>query len=158
MEKKCEAYTSEDISRFFDLELSSDQRRAFEQHLSLCSECNRLLGQYKDLSLAFYRHTHKQAVGITALHLEHKLEQKIQRSEKKPFQKISGLFGKNLYLKLAGIAAVVIISFFPFDPTLFGTSSGPSAIVNSVDTEYTSVMIIETRKEKHTIIWFSEET
>lgn len=158
MEKKCNAYTSEDISRFVDIELSSDQCRAFEHHLSLCRECSRLFGQYKDLSLAFSRHTHKTAVGIAALNLEHKLEQKIQCSEEKPYQNISGRFGKNLYLKLAGIAAVVMIGFFSFDPTLLGTPSGPSAIVNSVDTEYTSVMIIETQKEKHTIIWFSEET
>ncbi len=158
MEKKCEAYTSEDISRLVDIELSSDQCRAFEHHLSLCSECSRLFSQYKDLSLAFSRHTHKEAMGIGALHLEHKLEQKIQCSEKKTYQNISGLFGKNFYLKLAGIAAVVMIGFFPFDPTLLGTPSGPSAIVNSVDTEYKSVMIIETQKEKHTIIWFSEGT
>jgi anti-sigma factor RsiW len=158
MEKKCDVYTSEDISRFVDIELSSDQCRAFEHHLSLCSECSRLVSQYKNLSLAFSRHTHKRAMGIAALNLEHKLEQKIQCSEQKPYQNISGLFGKNLYLKLAGIAAVVMIGFFSFDPTLFGPPSGPSAIVNSVDTEYTSVMIIETKEEKHTIIWFSEET
>jgi hypothetical protein len=158
MEKKCEAYTSEDISRFVDIELSSDQCRAFEHHLSICSECSRLFGQYKDLSLAFSHHIHKRAIGIAALNLEHKLEQKIQCSEKKPYQNISGLFGKNLYLKLAGIAALVMIGFFSLDPTLLGNPSGPSAIVNSVDTEYTSVMIIETPKKKHTIIWFSEGT
>lgn len=158
MEKKCEAYTSEDISRLVDLEPSSDQCRAFEHHLSLCSECSRLFGQYKDLSLVFSRHTHKRAIGIAALNLENKLEQKIQCSQKKFYQNVSGLFGKNLYLKLAGIAAVVMIGFFSFDPALLGTPSGPSAIVNSVDTEYASVMIIETQKEKHTIIWFSEKT
>ena len=158
MEKKCEAYTSEDISRLVDLELSADQCRAFEHHLSLCKECSRFFDLYKNLSLAFSRHTHKTAMGIATLHLEHKLEQKIQCSEKKPYQNISGLFGKNLYLKLAGIAAVVMIGFFSFDPTLIRNPSGPSAIVNSVDTEYTSVMIIETQEEKHTIIWFSEET
>jgi len=158
MEKKCEAYTSEDISRFVDLEFSTDQCRAFEHHLSLCKECSRLFDHYKNLSLAFSRHTHKQAMGISALDLEHKLEKKIHCSEKKPYQNISGLFGKNIYLKLAGIAAVVMIGFFSFDPTLIRNPSGPSAIVNSVDTEYTSVMIIETQEEKHTIIWFSEET
>ena len=68
------------------------------------------------------------------------------------------LFGKNIYLKLVSLAAVVMIGLFPFDEDLLQNPSGPSAIVNSVDTEYASVMIIETQKEKHTIIWFSEET
>lgn len=158
MEKKCKVYTLEDISRFVDIEISSDQGRAFQHHLSRCSECSRLFDQYKNLSLVFSRHTHKTAMGIAAFKLEHKLQQKIQHPEKKLYQNISGLFGKSLYLKLAGIAAMVMIGFFSFDPTLLGTPSGPSAIVTSIDTEYTSVMIIETQKEKHTIIWFTEGT
>ncbi|MDA8133829.1 MAG: hypothetical protein M0T82_04340 [Desulfobacteraceae bacterium] len=156
MKKKCTVYTSEDISRFVDLEPSSDQCRAFEHHLSLCRECSRRFDQYKNLSLAFSRHTHKRAIKIAPLDLAHKLEKKLHCPDKK--QHISRLFGKNIHLKLAGIAAVVMMGFFSLDPTLLKTPSGPSAIVTSVDTECTSVMIIETREEKHTIIWLSEET
>jgi hypothetical protein len=65
------------------------------------------------------------------------------------------LFNQNIYLKLASITAILMISLFSFQNTWFGTP-GPSAIVNSVDTDFASVMIIETQKEKHTIIWFSE--
>lgn len=88
----------------------------------------------------------------------HKLEQAVLNSEKKSAGTISGLFGKNIYLKLASILAVLMIGLFPFDEDLLQGPSGPSAIVNSLDTEYASVMIIETQIEKHTIIWFLEET
>lgn len=158
MEKKCDLYTSEDISRFIDHELTSDQYRSFEHHLLLCRDCSRLVDRYKNLSLAFSRHTHRKKMGAVALDFEHKLNKALRSSENRPLQNFSGLFGKNTYLKLAGIAAVLMIGLFPFDGDLLQNPPGPSAIVNSVDTEDTSVMIIETQNEKHTIIWFSEET
>lgn len=158
MEKKCNLYSSEDISRFVDHELSSDQCRSFEDHLLLCRDCSRLVDQYKTVSLAFSRHTHRKQKGAAALDFGHKLNNALSRSEERPLQNISGFFGKNIYLKLAGIAAVVMIGLFPFDGDLLQNPQGPSAIVNSVDTEDAVVMIIETQNEKHTIIWFSEET
>jgi len=159
MKKECDVYTSEDISRFIDHELSSDRCRSFEHHLSLCKNCSERIDQYRSLSLAFSRSAHKKSIGIKDENLEGKLEKILSPSDKKAFGNISGLFGKNLYLKLASIAAVVMIGLFSFDgDLLMDTSTGPSAIVNSVDTEYTSVMILETQKEKHTIIWLSEET
>jgi hypothetical protein len=158
MEKKCDLYTSEDISLFVDHELSSDQCRAFEHHLSFCRNCSRLVDQYRNVSLAFSRHAHRKTMGVPALDLEHEFNKPLLNSKKEPLKNISGLFGKNIYLKLASLAAVVMIGLFPFDGDLLQNPSGPSAIVNSVDTEYASVMIIETQKEKHTIIWFSEET
>nr|NJM01306.1 zf-HC2 domain-containing protein [Desulfobacula sp.] len=158
MEKKCDLYTSEDISRFVDHELSFDQYRSCERHLLLCRDCSRLVDRYKAVSLAFSRHAHGEKIGAHTPDFKHSLDKALKRSENNSLQNISGLFGKNIYLKLAGIAAVLMIGLFPFDGDLFQNPAGPSAIVNSVDAEDASVMIIETKNEKHTIIWFSEET
>jgi len=159
MKKKCALYALEDISRFIDGELSSDQCRSFEHHLSNCRDCSHIVDRYKSVSFIFSRHTGRQSMGSSiALNLDHKFEKMVLNSEKKSSGNTSGLFGKNLYLKLASIMAVLMIGLFPFDEDLLKDPSGPSAIVNSVDAEYASVMIIETQKEKHTIIWFSEET
>jgi Putative zinc-finger len=159
MENKCDLYTSKDISRFIDGELSSEKRRSIEHHLSICTDCNRLVDSYESVSLVFSRHADRQSMGSSViLGLERRLEKTVLHSQEKPSGKISGLFGKNIYLKLASILAVLMIGLFPFDEDLLNDSSGPSAIVNSIDAEYTSVMIIETQEEKHTIIWFSEET
>lgn len=157
MKKKCDLYTSEDISRYIDGDLSSDRYRSLELHLSLCRDCRNLADRYQSLSINFSRYTDKKTRGIEAENIAHKLEEKIFNSEKKFSVNLSGLFGKNIYLKLAGVLAVVIIGLLPFDNEMIKGPSDPSAIVNSVDTEYASVMIIETQKEKHTIIWFSEE-
>ncbi len=147
------------MSRFIDGELSSDQYQSIEHHLPLCADCSSLIDRYKAVSSAFSRHISKQSIGTaTALYLKHKFEKITLNSGEKSSGTISGLFGKNIYLKLASIMAVLMIGFFPFDEDLLNNSPGPSAIVNSLDAEYTSVMIIETQEEKHTIIWFSEET
>ncbi len=159
MKNKCTLYASEDISRFIDGELSFDQCQSFEHHLSNCRDCSRIVDQYKSVSFAFSRHTGRQSMGsATAINLDPKLEKMVLKSEQKSSGNTSGLFGKNIYLKLASIMAVLMIGLFPFDEDLLKDPSGPSAIVNSVDAEYASVMIIETQTEKHTIIWFSEET
>lgn len=159
MEKECDLCTSEDISRFIDGELSLEQCRSFEHHFSLCPDCSHRVDRYKSLSSAFSRHADQKTMGKhETADLGYKLEQTVLNSEKKSHSPLSGLFGKNVYLKLATIMAVLMIGLFPFDEDLLKDPSGPSAIVNSLDTEYASVMIIETQKEKHTIIWFSEET
>lgn len=158
MKNKCDFYTSEDISRLIDREVSSEECKSFEHHLSHCRDCGELADQYRLVSLAFSCYTDRITKGIENASMEQQLEKTLFASKKKPLKNFSGLFGKNVYLKLASVVAVIMIGLFPFDDDLLKDPlAGPSAIVNSVDTEYTSVMIIQTQKEKHTIIWFSEE-
>ena len=159
MKKKCNRYTSEDISRFIDRELPLEQYRSFKHHLPHCRDCSDLLNRYQSVSFAFSHYTDRMTQGIRDADIEQKLEKAFLAFEKKSLKDFSGLFGKNIYLKLASITAIIMICLFPFNLGLLkDPSAGPSAIVNSVDTEYTSVMIIETQKQKHTIIWFLEET
>ena len=155
MEKTCNAYTPEDISRFVDNELPHNLYHALAQHLNLCSDCSRLAKEYRTLSAVFTDHADQEILKIDPTKLKQKLVLTIQNSEKKSLGNTFGFFGKNIYLKLASIAAILMISLFTFQGGLFDPI-GPSAIVKSIDTDFASVMIIETQKEKHTIIWFSE--
>jgi RNA polymerase sigma-70 factor (ECF subfamily) len=55
----------------------------------------------------------------------------------------------------ASLAALFVIAVFAL--TNDGPAiAGPSAIVKSIDTDYTAVMIFETPETHHTIIWYSE--
>ncbi|NOX35880.1 MAG: hypothetical protein GXP56_19490 [Deltaproteobacteria bacterium] len=155
MKKTCSRYTPEKISRFVDNELSQDQYYAVSQHIIHCPDCNRLAGQYKSLSAVFNDHADQQKLQINPDRLRQKLLQNTPCSKKNLLGNILVFFSKNIYLQLASIAVILIICLFSFQGSLFGPT-GPSAIVTSVDTDFTSVMIIETQKEKHTIIWFSE--
>ena len=155
MKKVCNTYTPEEISRFVDNELPPDHYQKLAQHLTHCRDCSRLVEQYRSISLAFNRHADQQKLKIDPDQLTHKLALSVKTSPEKSYRTFLGYFGKNLYVKLASIAAVLMISLFMFQGDLIAPS-GPSAIVKSVDTDFASVMIIETQKEKHTIIWFSE--
>ncbi len=163
MENRCNTYTSEQISKFVDKELSKKENDILESHIQHCSACSHLVEQYNTLSVLFTSHIDQQVKDIDSSKVNQKLNQAIRNSMRDSKRNFFGLFksntfelfSQNIYLKLASITAILMISLFSFQNTWFGTS-GPSAIVNSVDTDFASVMIIETQKEKHTIIWFSE--
>ena len=155
MKKSCSQYTPEDISMFVDNELSRDKYQGLAQHLEQCSRCSSLVKNYKTLSAAFKSHTQNKISQVDSARVKQKLDLTIQNSKNKPLKNSFGLFGKNTYLKIASIAAILMITLFTFQNKLF-TPSGPSAIVKYVDTDFSSVMIIETQKEQHTIIWYSE--
>lgn len=144
----CKQYTPEQISRYVDNELPPDLYQAITDHQKCCPACKRLIQSYRDLGNTFSSYTDRQVSGLTVPN----------PTADDPHPKVPlfrRLFGKKIYLKLASIVAIVVVSLavyqgFPTGP------SGPSAIVQSVDTDVASVMIIETEKQKHTIIWFSE--
>ncbi|MBT3177093.1 MAG: hypothetical protein HOG03_08800 [Desulfobacula sp.] len=153
MGKKCNVYTSEDISRFVDKELPKNTYHEVKQHLNICLKCNQKAEEYRTLSSVFTDHAHQEILKIDPAELRHKLAQTQENLEKKSLRNVFGIFGKNIYLKLASIAAILIISLYTFQGD---HPAGPSAIVKSIDTDFASVVIIETQKENHTIIWFSE--
>lgn len=155
MKQSCKKYTPEDISRFTDNELSKEQTENLTKHFKQCHDCKRLATQYKSLSSRFNAVTDHKISQLDSAKIKQRLEQIIQNPEKNSLGNIFGLFGKNLYLKFASIAVIFIISMFVFQGKLM-TPTGPSAIVKYVDTDVASVMIIETQKKHHTIIWFSE--
>jgi hypothetical protein len=159
MKKPCNKYTTEDISRFVDNELARNRCHELTQHLGHCPDCNLVFEQYKSISAIFNDHADQLGLKIDPAKLKQKTYQTPERSQdhsqKKSLEYVFGFFDKNIYLKLASITAILMISLFTFQGGLFDPS-GPSAIVKSVDTNFASVMIIETQKEKHTIIWFSE--
>jgi len=148
MKKTCSMYMSEDLSRFVDNELSQSRYHELAKHLHHCSDCSRLVEQYKTLSVMFNEHADNKGLKLDPDALKQNFVEATQSSQ----TKIPG----NIYLKLASIAAILMISLFWFQGGMFRSTEGPSAIVTSVDTDFSSVMIIETQKKKHTIIWFSE--
>ena len=155
MKKPCGKYSSEDLNRFVDNELPRDRYHELSLHLHHCPDCSLLIEQYKSISIVFNDHADQQELKIDPAKLKQKLDRTPEKSQKKSLENAFGFFGKNIYLKLASITAILMISLFTFQGGLFDPA-GPSAIVKSVDTEFASVMIIETQKDKHTIIWFSE--
>lgn len=155
MKNQCNKFTQEQIGMFVDNELDQDLSHAIQEHQKNCPDCKALIEEYKGLSEMFSSHADQQVSLINPERLKQKLEHVANRKNNNSIWSPGTFLGKNIYLKLASIAAILVISLVAFTTRLSGPA-GPSAIVNSVDADVASVMIIETEKQKHTIIWFSE--
>lgn len=146
MKNLCNRFSSEDISKFVDNELSKEKFQDIQNHISHCTSCKTLADNFLSMTHVFAQSAEKQMAQMDIQKISMKLSKLMPNS--KPA--IS-----HLYFKLASIAVFLVISFFTFQYAVF-SPTGPSAIVKSVDTDFASVMILETQKEKHTIIWFTE--
>jgi anti-sigma factor RsiW len=155
MKTKCNQFTIEQISRFVDHQLPEELEQHLEYHQKSCPDCSHLINEYKRLSILFSDHADRQVSRIPSERVTEKLAPVFNKTGENFPGMAAKLFGKNIYLKLASIVAIVVISLVAFQDGQSGPA-GPSAIVKSVNTDFSSVMIIETEKQHHTIIWFSE--
>ena len=148
MTQQCSKYTEKFISRFVDNELDTANTMEFSSHLGSCPDCEKTVARFENIGIVFNTHAQRQIARVSSM---------ATTSTGLDYKKSTGLFGRmtdHLYIKLASltaVAALLILAVFQTTPP-----TGPSAIVKSLDTNASSVMIIETLTEKHTIIWFSE--
>lgn len=155
MNKKCDKYSFEDLNRYVDNDLSESRMQEFKNHLASCPACEYQIHKLEKISSVFKANVSAQVLKINTEDLKDKAALRAGLTHKTSFGNIFASLGRNIYLKLASIAAILVISVFMFNENVLGPT-GPSAIVSTVDADMASVMIIETQKEKHTIIWFTE--
>jgi hypothetical protein len=158
MKRACKIYDEKTIGKFVDNELPNEKNNIISKHIETCPICDNIVSKYIHLSNIFVQNTSKQLDEIdTDLIGQHVLEQ-IKREEDGFLKKVFDYFSPKLYLKIASVVIIMVVSliYFQGQPIRQINVIGPSAIVNSVDGNISSVMILETEKSKHTIIWFSE--
>jgi anti-sigma factor RsiW len=143
---ECNKYTKAFISQFADKEVSERERDGFIRHMAQCRTCAETEAQFRQINQTFTRHINSQVSHI--------------RKELPPLslEKKHGWFRLpvGLGLKLASLGAAALILMISLYPGINDPVQNPSAIVNSIDTYGSSVMIIESPNTQHTIIWFSE--
>lgn len=168
MTKSCRKYTLETISMFIDMELPEAEFKALSAHIEQCEACAEQVKNLQQIATKF----------------DHIATAEVDRLKKTRFNITAGQFASTLTfwnfgrifkfmrehmsVKVASVAAIAIVTIlavfqgteeiYPKSPgpgNIAAHLSGSSAIVTSVDTNYSSIMIFETKKEKHTIIWFS---
>lgn len=160
MTTSCSRYSEKQISRFIDEALPRQECEQIRQHLDACPACRDLAAQFRKTAKIFEELVEPPGTAIDP----ERLYQSMQHSAEKPAGSRAG-----------GIFSWRYHSFLPFRPVLAAataavllvmggialmsngvSSDSPSAIVTSIDTEYTAVMIFETPDTHHTIIWYSE--
>ncbi len=155
MTKTCGRYTKKQISRYIDSELPRHQLRQIRQHLDTCPACRDLAAQFRDVTQSFKELAELPGVVIDPA----PLYRTMKKAGKKTARPWTGrFFNKPVRLFLAAAASIATLFFISvYSLKHEGTAiSGPSAIVTSINTDYTAVMILETPDTHHTIIWYSE--
>ncbi|WDP87152.1 MAG: zf-HC2 domain-containing protein [Desulfobacter sp.] len=149
----CDKYSTEFISRFVDNEVSKQDHDAFVRHTAGCRACAQTEVKFRQMAKTFDRHARSGAA-----HIQSQLPPIILEQKPKKTVKILSGFKRpmGIGLRLASIGAAALILMLAVYPWSKTPGPGPSAIVNSVDTYGSSVMIIESANAHHTIIWFSE--
>ena len=160
MTTSCSRYSEKQISRFIDGELSRQERERIRHHLDACSACRNLAAQFQKAAKTF-----EELVDPAGSVIEpERLFQSMQRSAEKPAVTRAGSFFSGRFRQvipfrriLAATSAAVLLIIGGVALINTGIApEDPSAIVTSIDTEYTAVMILETPDTHHTIIWYSD--
>lgn len=154
MTNSCGRYSEKQISRFIDGALSRPELEQIRQHLDSCSACRDLAAQYREVTKTFDELAECPGMAINP----DRLYRTIQQPAENPAGPEAGRFFNGRFrplLAAASVAALLIIGGISLITNGIATDS-PSAIVRSIDTEYTAVMILETPDTHHTIIWYSD--
>jgi len=116
--------------------------------MALCQSCTSKEARFRQMAPTFEAHVAAQTLMI-------KTTLPPISPVKNPTTRPKGRVHKLASLGTAALIFAVALLPWTDDPGLDQIPE-PSAIVNSVDTYGSSVMIIETANTQHTIIWFSE--
>jgi anti-sigma factor RsiW len=155
MTKTCGRYTPKEISRFIDGELSRQKIRQIRHHIDTCPACRDLAARFREATQSFTELAETPGMAIDPARLHQRLEQPADKPGTSWIARFSSRPALPLLVAAASIAALVFISVYALknDGPI---PAGPSALVTSIETEYTAVMIFETPDTHHTIIWYSE--
>ena len=160
MTTSCGKYSEKQISRFIDGALSRQKIAQIRHHLTSCSTCRDLAAQFRKAAKTFDELAEQPGLVIDP----DRLYQSMRPSAEKPAGSRAGIFFGPRFRRfipfrpmLAAASAAVLLVIGGIALMNNGISpDSPSAIVTSIDTEYTAVMIFETPDTHHTIIWYSE--
>ena len=153
---QCRHYDAKTLGLYLDGELKPGELQEIENHLTTCSHCRSVVENLERLSQNFSQGVDQGISGLSNSLSGESILARI-KAAKQPFwaDLVDLMKARRNILQLASIAAILLASviYYPGDTVL---PTGPSAIVNSVDGEIASVMILETQATKHTIIWYTE--
>ena len=167
-EKKiCTAYDQITAELYLDHELPPKTAKAFKEHIKNCHSCKEKIETLEKVSQLFTRSIHHPTPPPSSLEEEVLLKIKSYQVKSRQFksqqvksQQIKFRLGELLtswkfYMQTASLVALSMITLFFFQGTQT-IAQEPSAIVESMDSTISSVMIFETQHDKHTIIWYKE--
>jgi anti-sigma factor RsiW len=143
------------LNRFFDEELGPDESARMAHHLKYCPSCQETLRHNQSVSTLFRTGLDEVLAPINFEKVEEGVLALMHKKRGPWWMKLRDqLVCKRFYVPAAAAAAGLVLFFALV--TGPAPAPGPSAIINSFEGDVGSVMILETEKAHHTILWFSE--
>lgn len=143
------------LNRFFDQELGPDESARMAHHLKYCGSCQEALRDNQSVSALLRTSLDEALARISFEEVEEGVLALIHRKRGPWWMKLRDqVVSKRFYVPAAAVATGVVLFFALV--TGPAPAPGPSAIINSFQGDVGSVMILETEKSHHTILWFSE--
>jgi hypothetical protein len=143
------------LDRFFDRELEPDATFAMSGHVEDCHACKEELRGNQFVSSLFRACVEEERSRADLQEVEERVIGLIRTKRGLWWIHLKNLcLSKKLYVPAAAVTAMFVMFFH-----LTGTpapASGPSAIVDSLQGDFASVMILETQKSRQTILWIHE--
>lgn len=146
---------SELLNRYIDGETSPEETRQVDSHLQGCAGCRLVVRRQAELAEGLRREVSDAGRQVDF----DRLQQRIVNAARRRPAVWQRLADASLAWKLmVPAAATAMLALFFFTSVMEPpAASGPSAIINSFTGRVSSVMILETPKSHHTVIWYSEE-
>lgn len=144
------------LNDFFDQELTPNESAEMNRHVEDCPLCQKILQHNQSVSTLLVRGLDEALARVDFDTLEEGVLARID-TKRAPWWINLGnqLVSKRFYVPAAAVATVIVLFLtFAAPPA---PVAGPSAIINSFEGNVGSVMILETEKSHHTILWFSEK-
>jgi len=161
MEGRCSSI-SELLEKYFDREITGEEKSLVERHLSDCPSCQKSLRAMEGISNVLKSTVEKALNEETFSWVWEKIERRIQLEggiswweSLRSWLQLSPLSQKKIWVPLVAITMLFLFTipfFFQKTPSL----PAPS-VVEYVESQTSNVMVYELEKAKVTVIWLFED-
>jgi hypothetical protein len=143
------------LNQFFDRELGSEESAKMSGHIEHCRTCKQELRDNRFVSSLLKAGVEQEIARVNLQEVEERVTALIRSKKRLWWVHLKSLcLSKKLYVPAAAVTAMLVMFFhLARTPT---PASGPSAIIDSLQGDFASVMILETRKSRQTILWIQE--
>lgn len=161
MKDSCSAL-SELLERYFDQEVTDEERSLVDSHLVDCHPCRDLLSSMEKMR-DLVKAPVEEAVQEEGFQwVWQKIERGIREGERptfwetlQPWLQISPLLRRKVWIPAAAMAMILLVTL----PLLFkkNPSYQSASVVEYIESETNNVMVYESEDSKVTVIWLFEE-
>jgi hypothetical protein len=150
----CRRYDPILIERFCDGEMDAETQAEIQMHVESCFACQKIMREHWMIGAMAKEALSQNLTHSERLRVKRRVMDRI-RSEAGEGQGIRQYAAlKKLLIPAAAVASLFFFSIIFYQPD--ERPAGPSATIESITGNISSVMIMETPEERETVLWYSE--